>query len=73
AKQIGSGRPFMFELVSTVGKIMEGFYPEVTEKSEFIQRVIKNEEIRFHETLDGGLAIFNEVLESQKAAGHDFI
>jgi len=73
AKQIGIEKPFMFELVPTVGKIMEDFYPEVTEKCEFIQRVIKNEEIRFHETLDGGLAIFNEVVESQKAAGHDYI
>ena len=73
AKQIGIEKPFMFELVPTVGKIMEDFYPEVTEKCEFIQRVIKNEEIRFHETLDGGLTIFNEVVESQKAAGHDYI
>lgn len=73
AKQIGIEKPFMFELVPTVGKIMNDFYPEVTEKCEFIQRVIKNEEIRFHETLDGGLAIFNEVVEAQKAAGHDYI
>ncbi|MFJ3386548.1 MULTISPECIES: alanine--tRNA ligase [unclassified Lysinibacillus] len=73
AKQIGIEKPFMFELVPTVGEIMNDFYPEVTEKCEFIQRVIKNEEIRFHETLDGGLAIFNEVVEAQKAAGHDYI
>ncbi|MED3804048.1 alanine--tRNA ligase [Lysinibacillus xylanilyticus] len=73
AKQISIEKPFMFELVPTVGGIMNDFYPEVTEKCEFIQRVIKNEEIRFHETLDGGLAIFNEVVEAQKAAGHDYI
>jgi len=73
AKQIGIEKPFMFELVPTVGEIMVDFYPEVTEKCEFIQRVIKNEEIRFHETLDGGLTIFNEVVEAQKAAGHDYI
>ncbi|GAB0168668.1 alanine--tRNA ligase [Lysinibacillus sp. CTST325] len=73
AKQIGIEKPFMFELVPTVGEIMNDFYPEVTDKCEFIQRVIKNEEIRFHETLDGGLAIFNEVVEAQKAAGHDYI
>ena len=73
AKQIGIEKPFMFELVPTVGEIMNDFYPEVTEKCEFIQRVIKNEELRFHETLDGGLAIFNEVVEAQKAAGHDYI
>lgn len=73
AKQIGIEKPFMFELVPTVGAIMEDFYPEVTEKAEFIQRVIKNEEIRFHETLDGGLEIFNEVVTAQKAAGHNYI
>ena len=69
AKQIGIEKPFMFELVPTVGKIMEDFYPEVSEKTEFIQRVIKNEENRFHETLDGGLAILSEVIEKQKSSG----
>ena len=73
AKQIGIEKPFMFELVPTVGRIMEDFYPEVTAKTEFIQRVIKNEEVRFHETLDGGLSIFNEVVAVQKAAGETFI
>ncbi|MEO4052189.1 alanine--tRNA ligase [Solibacillus sp. CAU 1738] len=73
AKQIGIEKPFMFELVPTVGAIMQDFYPEVTEKTEFIQRVIKNEEVRFHETLDGGLSIFNEVVAAQKAAGKTFI
>lgn len=73
AKQIGIEKPFMFELVSTVGEIMSDFYPEVKEKTEFIQRVIKNEENRFHETLDGGLAILSEVIEKQKAAGLNVI
>ncbi|MEK4426358.1 alanine--tRNA ligase [Solibacillus sp. FSL K6-1523] len=73
AKQIGIEKPFMFELVPTVGAIMEDFYPQVKEKEAFIQRVIKNEEVRFHETLDGGLAIFNEVAQSQKAKGETII
>jgi len=69
AKQIGIEKPFMFELVPTVGEIMQDFYPEVKEKTEFIQRVIKNEENRFHETLDGGLAILSDVITKEKAAG----
>ncbi|MGM9968368.1 MAG: alanine--tRNA ligase [Rummeliibacillus sp.] len=73
AKQIGIEKPFMFELVSTVGAIMADFYPQVQEKAEFISRVIKNEEVRFHETLHDGLAIFNEVVESQKAKGETVI
>ncbi|MFC7684586.1 alanine--tRNA ligase [Ureibacillus sp. GCM10028918] len=73
AKQIGIEKPFMFELVPTVGEIMQDFYPEVKEKTEFIQRVIKNEENRFHETLDGGLAILSEVIKKEKAAGLNVI
>ncbi|MEK4255244.1 alanine--tRNA ligase [Ureibacillus sp. FSL K6-2830] len=73
AKQIGIEKPFMFELVPTVGEIMKDFYPEVSEKSEFIQRVVKNEEIRFLETLDGGLEILNEVIEREKKLGRNEI
>lgn len=73
AKQIGIEKPFMYELVPTVGDIMVDFYPEVKAKAEFIARVIKNEEVRFHETLHDGLAIFNEVVESQKAKGETVI
>jgi len=73
AKQLGIEKPFMYDLVPTVGEIMVDFYPEVKEKQDFIQRVIKNEEVRFHETLDGGLAIFNEVVEIQKAANSTIV
>ncbi|WHY70672.1 alanine--tRNA ligase [Fictibacillus enclensis] len=69
AKQIGLDRPFMFELVPTVADIMVDYYPEVKEKVPFIQRVIKNEEERFHETINEGLAILEEVIKKEKAAG----
>ncbi|MBU9712534.1 alanine--tRNA ligase [Evansella tamaricis] len=66
AKQIGIERPFMYGLVPVVGKIMNDFYPEVKEKEEFIQKVIKNEEERFHETLNEGLTILNRIIEKVK-------
>lgn len=66
AKQLGLNDPFMYKLVPTVGTIMEDFYPTVTEKSDFIQKVIKNEEDRFHETLHEGLAILESVIEEAK-------
>ena len=50
----------MFELVPVVGEIMQDFYPEVTEKKEFIMKVIKNEEERFHETLHDGIGNFGK-------------
>ncbi|MGG1677521.1 alanine--tRNA ligase [Neobacillus sp. NRS-1170] len=73
AKQININRPFMFELVPVVGEIMQDFYPEVKDKEEFIQKVIKNEEERFHETLHEGLAILSSVIKKEKAKGSDTI
>ncbi|KEZ51120.1 alanine--tRNA ligase [Metabacillus indicus] len=73
AKKLSINRPFMYELVPVVGEIMVDFYPEVQAKTEFIQKVIKNEEERFHETLNDGLAILSEVVKAQKAKGSSVI
>jgi len=73
AKQININRPFMYELVPVVAEIMVDFYPEVKAKTEFIQKVIKNEEERFHETLNEGLAILSEVIKTQKEKGNNVI
>ncbi|ANB58038.1 alanine--tRNA ligase [Anoxybacillus sp. B7M1] len=69
AKKLNIDRPFMYELVPTVGEIMVDYYPEVKAKTEFIQKVIKNEEERFHETLHEGLAILSSVIQKEKANG----
>ncbi|KQL34156.1 alanine--tRNA ligase [Psychrobacillus sp. FJAT-21963] len=73
AKQLGIDKPFLFELVPVVGEIMKDFYPEVTNKQDFIMRVIKNEEVRFHETLHDGLAILEKVIVEQREKGESFI
>jgi alanyl-tRNA synthetase len=73
AKQININRPFMFELVPVVGEIMHDFYPEVKDKSDFIQKVIRNEEERFLETLHDGLAILAGVIRKEKEKGDDTI
>lgn len=69
AKQININRPFMYELVPTVGEIMADYYPEVKANSGFIQKVIRNEEERFHETLHEGLNILSSVLKKAKESG----
>lgn len=73
AKQIQINRPFMFELVPVVGEIMADFYPEVKNKTDFIQKVIKNEEERFHETLHEGLNILASIIEKEKQTNSDTI
>ena len=64
-KNLGIDRPFMYNLVPIIGEIMKDFYPEVDDKQEFIMKVIKNEEVRFHETLQDGLSILSSVISSQ--------
>ncbi|MCP3742585.1 alanine--tRNA ligase [Rossellomorea sp. BNER] len=73
AKQIGINKPFMYGLVPIVSEIMVDFYPEVKEKADFIQKVVKNEEDRFHETLNEGLSILSSVIKKEKEKGSSII
>ncbi|WP_342505267.1 alanine--tRNA ligase [Sporosarcina sp. FSL K6-2383] len=73
AKQLGIHKPFMYDLVPVVGEVMKDFYPEVDEKQAFIMKVIKNEEERFHETLNEGLAILTGVIDKSKSSGNAVI
>ncbi|WP_232695530.1 alanine--tRNA ligase [Brevibacillus daliensis] len=65
-KMLGIEKPFLFSLVKTVGDMMGEFYPEVVTKREFIERVIRTEEERFHETLEEGLSILEGMVKATK-------
>ncbi|MNI13491.1 Alanine--tRNA ligase [compost metagenome] len=68
-KVLGLDKPFLYTLTSIVGDVMGEFYPEVVEKREFIEKVIRTEEERFHETLSDGLLILAEMVEKTRQAG----
>ncbi|MFO7971912.1 MAG: alanine--tRNA ligase [Desulfobacterales bacterium] len=68
-RNIGLTRPFLHETAHVVFDIMKSEYPDLSEASAFITNVIKNEEIRFSETLDHGLRILNDGLADLKAKG----
>lgn len=72
-KMLGLDRPFMFGLVEVVGEIMGSYYTDIITKREFIEKVIRNEEERFHETLSDGLAILANISEEAKSAGKSMI
>ena len=71
SQSLGINEPFMFKLVDIVAEIMEPYYPNVKEKADFIKRVIKSEEERFHETLEEGLSILNQLIEKAKKDNHE--
>lgn len=72
-KVLGIDRPFLWELTATVGEVMGSYYPEVLEKREFIEKVIRTEEERFHETLTDGLAILADLCAKARAEGKNEI
>ncbi|KRN97959.1 alanine--tRNA ligase [Companilactobacillus kimchiensis] len=61
-KKLGVNGPFLYRLVPIVGSIMESYYPEVSQQQDFIAKTIQQEEKRFSETLDAGLALLNGVI-----------
>ena len=61
---LGIDRPFLTELVDTVVKENKGAYPEMAQKSALIKKVIGYEEASFLKTIDQGLRILNEFMES---------
>ncbi len=72
-RNISLTEPFLHETVATVFAVMQAGYPELTEDSAFITNVIKNEELRFSETLDNGLKLLNETIGSMKKRGETVV
>jgi len=68
-KTLGIDRPFLYELTAVVGEVMGVYYPEIVEKREFIEKVIRTEEERFHETLSDGLAMLADLVGQAEQAG----
>lgn len=68
-KKLNINKPFLYQMVPVVGKIMEDYYPEVLTDKDYIEKVIKSEEDRFNETLTDGLELLNSIIADTKA-GH---
>ncbi|MGN8897294.1 alanine--tRNA ligase [Flavonifractor sp. HCP28S3_F3] len=68
-KLLGVNDPFLYEVCDTVIHENEGHYPELRERQDYITKVIRTEEENFARTIDGGLKIFNDMLEGHKAKG----
>ncbi|MEB8066908.1 MULTISPECIES: alanine--tRNA ligase [Mammaliicoccus] len=66
SQTLNVNEPFLYKLVDIVAEIMEPYYPNVKAQSDFIKKVVKSEEDRFHETLEDGLAILNTMMNSAK-------
>ena len=70
-RRLGINETFLYKLVPTVGQIMESYYPEVLEKRDFIEKIIKREEETFARTIDAGSGHLDHLLAQLKEAGQD--
>lgn len=66
-KLYGYDKPFINELSSTVFKIMEKAYPELSSKLNNIRSIIKLEEEKFLETLESGSNMLTNIIDSYKS------
>ncbi len=72
-QKLGINEPFLYKLVPTVGKIMESYYPEVLEKKDFIEKIIKSEEESFARTLHSGQHFAQGIVADLKEKGQTII
>ena len=62
-KLLGQKNPFFHKITSKVIEDFKGAYPDLTGNSDFIQRVVLNEEESFSNTLHFGTQRLEEILE----------
>ena len=65
-KLLGIGKPFLYDVARVVINESREAYPELAEKAEYIQKVIRIEEERFDATIDQGLSILNDIIAAAK-------
>jgi alanyl-tRNA synthetase len=70
---LGFRDPFLCETTMQVVSEMGGQFPELHQNADFMARVVRQEEERFSETLDKGLAILEETMAGLKGRGESRI
>ncbi|SHE28162.1 alanine--tRNA ligase [Alkalibacter saccharofermentans] len=66
-KLLGIEGAFLSELSKEVEKMSGEAYPELSEKKDYIAKVIRIEEEKFQETIDQGLSILEEEIKNLKS------
>lgn len=66
-------RPFLHDIIPTVIEMGKKYYPELSEKSDSIIKIVSREEELFNRTLNIGLKILNKSIENTKNSGSNII
>ena len=66
AWQLGSRKPIMPRLAEVTAEVMADAYPELAANLDFVRRVFEREESQFRRTLETGMRMLDEALESSE-------
>ena len=63
--KLGQKQPFFYKIVADLVRVMGEAYPELAAARERVAQVLKQEEERFAETLENGMAVLEGALQSE--------
>jgi alanyl-tRNA synthetase len=72
-RTLGLKKPFLAGVVEAVIVEMGEAYPHLHEARELLAKVVHNEEVRFLETLDNGLAMLHQEMSRLREAGEKMV
>ncbi len=72
-KLLGISHPFLTEVCEVAIHESQGAYPELSEKSDYIKKVLSMEEERFDATIDAGLSILGNLIRGAVKSNADVI
>ncbi len=72
-KLLGMKDSFLYNLVDEVIKVSGDAYPELVQKRDYIQKVIRIEEEKFNETIDKGNEILSSYIDELKKEGNNVL
>jgi len=70
---LGISGEFLCDVCDVVILHNKDHYPDLTEKTEFIKRVLKVEEENFDKTIDAGTAMLSGLIDTLKASGSSML
>jgi len=68
-RYLGASEPFLFSLAEAVAETLSDVFPELAQRKDVIERVIRHEEMTFGATLNQGLRMIEEQLDRLKSEG----
>ena len=66
---LGIKGAFLYDIMAVVARENKSAYPELTEKLDYIQKIVRMEEDRFNATVESGMNLLDGLIADAKASG----